>query len=90
MPQVWIPSPWRDLTAGSEKVFVSGLSIRQVVDNLEASFPGLRSRLCDGDQIKKYIAVVVNGVTSYEGLRQSVAEDSEIHILPVIRGGMFP
>ena len=88
MPVVWIPSLLRSLTRGEEKVNAAGSTVRQVIDSLETEFPGLRARLCDGERIRQDIAVVVDGITSYQGMRQPVNEDSVVHFLPVIRGGL--
>ncbi|GIV79491.1 MAG: MoaD family protein [Litorilinea sp.] len=85
--EVWIPSLHRDLTGGVEQVTVSGETVGEVIDALEARFPGIRERLCDGDRIHPYIAVVINGEMSRRGLRHRLKEPSEIHFVPAIGGG---
>jgi molybdopterin synthase sulfur carrier subunit len=76
------------LTNGTDKVVVEGTTLRQVVDNLEASYPGFKDRLCDGDRIRRGISVYVDGVISREGMRKPVNEETEIHFLPAISGGL--
>lgn len=88
MPKVAIPSLMRDLTAGEEHVLVEGTTIREVIDNLEKAYPGLKDRLCDGDQISRNFAVCVNGIVSRKRMRQSVDENAEIHFIPPIAGGI--
>lgn len=87
MPVVWIPSLMRSLTGGAEQVTVSGATLREVLDNLEKTYPGIRERLCEDDRIKPHLAVVIDGELA-EGLRQRVQENSEIQFIPAISGGL--
>lgn len=87
MAEVWIPTNMRDLTGGQSQVTVSGSTLRQVVKQLDQKFPGIKSRLVQGDDLSPGIAAVVDGETSTMGLLERVAEDSEIHFLPAIGGG---
>lgn len=77
------------LTQGQDKVKVSGKTIRQVIDNLEALYPGFKDRLCDleSDRIRPNISVAVDGEITRLGLLQRVKEKSEIHFIPAISGG---
>ena len=45
MPVVWIPSLLQSLTDGEDKVEVSGATVGEIIDNLEARFPGVKERL---------------------------------------------
>jgi molybdopterin synthase sulfur carrier subunit len=76
------------LTGGKKTTRVPGTTVRQVVNNLEKEFPGIKDRLCDeeGDLLPS-IAVVIDGETSQLGLLERVQEDSEVHFLPAISGG---
>ncbi len=87
MPVVGIPSLLRDLTNGERSVSVEGNTVREVIDNLEQRFPGLKERLCDGDQLRPSIAVVVDGATSPLKLRHKLKETSEVHFVVSISGG---
>jgi molybdopterin synthase sulfur carrier subunit len=87
MPTVWIPAPFRALTHGQETVTVSGATVRQVIDELDRLFPGLRDRLCDANGLRPGLAVAVDTQVATLGLRQPVGEQSEIHFLPAISGG---
>lgn len=87
MARVWIPSLLRDLTGGISEMTVPGQTIREVIDSLEARFPGLRERLCEQEHIRPNIAVVVDGIRSNQGLRERLGEDSEVHFVPAISGG---
>jgi molybdopterin converting factor small subunit len=87
MAVVWIPSLLRDLTNGQETVTVSGTTVRQVLDTLEAAYPGTKARLCDENGLRRGIAVAVDTQISRLGLEQPVGEKSEVHFLPAISGG---
>lgn len=84
---VWIPSLMRDLTGGAARATVPGRTIRQVVDALEAAYPGARGRLCAGDDLDPSVAVAVDGELATLGLLQPVGEESEVHFLPALAGG---
>ena len=61
--------------------------MRQVINDLDRQFPGIKDRLCDGDELRPGIAVAVDTQVATMGLLQPVREDSEIHFLPAISGG---
>ena len=89
MPEVWIPPRMQVLTWGHKTVQVDGASVRQVINNLEKDYPGIKARLCeeDGMDLLPGIAVIVDGETSQLGLLERVGEDSEVHFLPALGGG---
>jgi molybdopterin synthase sulfur carrier subunit len=87
MPLVWIPSLLRELTGGAEQATVPGATVSAVLDELERRFPGIRDRLCDGDRLRPGMAVTVDSQVSRLGLRQPLADKSEVHFLPAIGGG---
>ena len=87
MPTVFVPSLMRELTGGQERVVVEGVNVRQIVNNLDAAYPGMKARLVDGDRIIPGMAVIVNGEVSRLGLLQRVSEENEIHFLPAIAAG---
>ncbi len=87
MATIWIPGLLQDLTGNRERIPVSGATVRQVIDNLDETFPGIRARLVENDRLRPSIVVAVDGEISHLGLRQKVGEESEIHFLPAISGG---
>jgi len=87
MPQVFIPPQWRDLTGGVDVISLPAGSLRQVIDSLEASFPGIRARACREEQIAPGLQVSIGGQLTSRGLRSRVDDDSEVHFLPAIGGG---
>ena len=89
MPEVWIPPRMQSLTGGKRTLQVTGSTVRQLINNLDKEFPGVRSRLCDeqGNDLLPGVAVIVDGETSQLGLLQRVGENSEVHFLPALGGG---
>jgi sulfur-carrier protein len=85
---VWIPSLLQNLTDGVDKVLVSGATVGEIIDHLEARFPGVKDRLVQGGEIRPHIAVAIDGDVSPEGLEQDVQESSEIHFIPALSGGI--
>ena len=87
MAIVWIPPLLRPMAGGEKQVSVSGATIAQVIEALDAKYPGLKSRVASGDRLRPGIAVAVDGTTSMLGMLEPVREDSEVEILPAISGG---
>ena len=77
------------ITGGLEQVQVPGATVRQLVNNLDQQFPGLKALLYDDeeDDIMPGLAVIVDGEASQLGLLERVSETSEVHFLPAIGGG---
>ena len=87
MAQVWIPPLMRDLTGGRGRVSVPGETVGEVVAALDASFPGIEARLCEGGRLKPGIAANVDGRAARMGLLAAVGEESEVQFLPAMAGG---
>ncbi len=87
MPRVFIPPLLRPLSGGAESVDVPGKSVREVIEVLDARFPGLGEKLREGDSLRPGLTVVVDGDVSPRGLLEIVSAESEIHFLPAVGGG---
>ena len=87
MPTVWIPAPLRSLTKQQETVCVPGGTVREVIDQLDAQFPGIKARLCEGDALRRGMVVAIDAEVSRLGLEQTVCDNNEVHFLPAIGGG---
>lgn len=87
MPRVFIPPLLRDAAGGIADIDVEGATVRQIIAALETRYPGIRDRICTGDQLRPGLAVAINGTVSPIGLLQKVPADAEVHFLPAIGGG---
>lgn len=88
MPTVVIPPLMRKFTDGKENITLSGATVREVIDNLERCYPGIKERLCEEDRLKPGIAVYINGLLTRGSILERVDMDAEIHFLPAISGGI--
>lgn len=87
MPTLFIPAPIRDLTEGKASVTVAGSSVREAIESLEAEYPGVKERLCEGEKIRPNISVMVDGQVSNLKMREKLTDDSEVHFVIAISGG---
>ena len=87
MPLVFIPAQLRGLTGGISQIELAAASVREVVDNLESRFPGMKERLCQGDELAPGLQLSIDHVMSSRGLRAKVGPASEVHFLPAFGGG---
>lgn len=87
VPTVFIPTQLRTLTDGLDHIALEAANVGDVVNALEEQFPGIKTRLCTGDELSTSLQVSVDGVMSTRGLAAKVRPDSEVHFLPAIGGG---
>ncbi len=88
--KVRIPSPLQKLTGNQSEVEASGVSVKELIDNLEKSFPGIKDRICDEEgKIRKFINIYVNeeDVRFLKQRETPLKEGDEVSIIPAIAGG---
>ncbi|MGQ9571607.1 MAG: ubiquitin-like small modifier protein 1 [Dehalococcoidia bacterium] len=87
---VRIPTPLRKITGDQDAVSANGGNLAQCIDSLEASYPGLKERLCDeSGEIRRFVNIYVNGedVRFLQGLATPLKDDDEVSIVPAVAGG---
>ena len=87
MAVVYIPPVLQGLTGGEEALRVEGATVRDLVDNLEKTYPGIRVRLVDQNRLRPNICVAVDGRVSPLGLLDRVSPSCEVHFIAAIAGG---
>jgi molybdopterin synthase sulfur carrier subunit len=87
MATVFIPEPLQSLSHGETEVTMAASTVRQVIAQLEALYPGMEEALVEDGDLKPHIAVAVDGEVSVLGLVEPVGEDSEVHFIPALGGG---
>ncbi len=87
MPTVYIPTLLQAVTGGKSAVEVDGTTVRQVIDNLEQAYPGIRDRLMEQGKLRPNISVAVDGEVTPMGLLETVGSLSEVHFVAAIKGG---
>lgn len=88
--RVRIPTILRDYTSGEPEVTAQGATLAEVLDDLDARFPGVKGRLTDeAGQLRRFINVYVGNddVRSLDDLATAVPEGAEISVIPAVAGG---
>ena len=88
--KVYVPTPFRSLTANRAFVDADGADVAGVLRDLEQHFPGFREKLFDADQrILEHINIYVNNqeISALAGPETPVADGDEVAVVPAIAGG---
>lgn len=91
MATVRIPTPLRKYTQGQEEVSIAATNIRELIDALETSHPGIRERICDDKgAVRRFVNIFVadEDIRFLEGLDTPVKDADEVSIVPAIAGGV--
>ncbi|MBV8145794.1 MAG: MoaD/ThiS family protein [Gammaproteobacteria bacterium] len=84
---VRIASPLRSYTEGAATLSVSGRTLAQVLDSLEARCPGIRFRMIDEqDRIRPHMRLFVNSSEAQQ-LTAAVADGDTVHVICALSGG---
>ena len=89
---VYVPVGMAPLTDGKRRVVVHGSTVREVVEALEAAYPGFRESLIThhpgiGDRLRPGLSIAVDSEVQALGLLAQVPPGAEVHILPAMAGG---
>jgi sulfur-carrier protein len=85
-----VPPGMRALTDNQALIEAHGVSIREVITNLETTFPGLRARLLDDQGRKrKFINIYLNGedIRTLQMETTAVQHNDEVDIVAAVAGG---
>ena len=89
MVTVFVPTMLQTLTGGVKQVDVDARNVRQLVDELDDLYPGMKSRLVDEGEIRSNLAVSIDGEIARLGLMETLKLNSEVHFVPAIGGGNY-
>ena len=86
---VRIPTPLRTLTGGKDEVEAKGATVREVIDDLERRYPGIKDRLCDDKGVRRFVNIYQNeeDIRFLDSLQTAVKDGDSISIVPAIAGG---
>jgi len=90
VPDVRLPTVLRPHAGGAATVKADGETVADVLDFLEATYPGLAGQLRTPDgTAHRFVNVYVDDddVRYLEGLATKVGDGSEVSILPAVAGG---
>jgi molybdopterin converting factor small subunit len=87
--EVRIPTILRTYTDGAKAVTGEGGSLSELIDDLESSHPGIKERLVDGAELRRFVNVYVNDedVRFTGGLDTSLSDGDQVVVLPAVAGG---
>jgi sulfur-carrier protein len=87
--EVRIPTILRTYTGGEKAVDASGESLSALIDDLEANHPGLKDRLIENGDLRRFVNVYVNDedVRFLGGLEAPVSDGDQVVVLPAVAGG---
>jgi sulfur-carrier protein len=87
--EVRIPTILRTYTDGEKSVSGEGANLSALIDDLESSHPGIRDRLIDNGDLRRFVNVYVNDedVRFLGGLEATLADGDQVVVLPAVAGG---
>jgi molybdopterin synthase sulfur carrier subunit len=87
--EVRIPTILRTYTDGAKAVDARGDSLSALIDDLEASHPGLKGRLIENGDLRRFVNVYINDedVRFIGGLEAELNDGDEVVVLPAVAGG---
>ena len=87
--EVRIPTILRTYTDGAKAVTGEGATLQALIDDLEANHPGLKDRLIEGAELRRFVNVYVNDedVRFTGGLETSLDDGDQVVVLPAVAGG---
>ena len=89
--KVRIPTPLMKLTDNQAEVSAEGVSISEVINNLENQFNGIKERICEENgSPRRFINIYINeeDIRFLDGENTAVKDGDEISIIPAIAGGI--
>ena len=87
---VKIPTQLRSITGRESEASVEDVStVGEVLDGLYDRFDGLRERITQDGDLRRFVNVYVSGedIRFQQGLDTSIDDGAEVTILPAVAGG---
>jgi molybdopterin synthase sulfur carrier subunit len=87
---VRVPTILRTYTGGESEVTAEGAALSEVLDSLDASYPGIRGRIVDEQgALRRFVNVYVGNddVRFLDGLATPVSDGAQVSVIPAVAGG---
>ena len=87
---VRVPTILRTYTDGASEVTADGDTLSAVLQDLEASYSGIRSRIVDETgELRRFVNVYVGNddVRFLDGLATATPDGAKISVIPAVAGG---
>ncbi|KPK41625.1 MAG: hypothetical protein AMJ78_05005 [Omnitrophica WOR_2 bacterium SM23_29] len=88
--KVRIPQPLQGLTNNVAEVEATGATIKDLIDDLERRYPGIKDRICDeSGKVRRFVNLFVNeeDIRFLEREATKLKDKDEVSIIPAIAGG---
>jgi MoaD family protein len=87
--EVRIPTILRNYTGGEKAVNADGASLGALIDDLEVNHPGIKDRLIENGDLRRFVNVYVNDedVRFIGGLEAELSDGDQVVVLPAVAGG---
>ncbi|MGH3349139.1 MAG: MoaD family protein [Nocardioides sp.] len=87
--EVKIPTILRTYTAGEKAVSAEGKTLSALIDDLEANHSGIKERLIDNGDLRRFVNVYINDedVRFIGSLDADLKDGDQVVILPAVAGG---
>ena len=87
---VRIPTILRSYTDDESQVTAEGATLIEVIDSLESSFPGIKTRVIDDTgKLRRFVNIYVaeEDVRFSQGLDTPTPDGTQVSIIPAVAGG---
>jgi len=87
---VRLPTPLQKLTKNQAEIKANGANIKELIEDLEKNFPGIKERICDETgQVRRFINIYVNeeDVRYLQDDSTPLKDGDEVSMIPAIAGG---
>ncbi|MDN5852403.1 MAG: MoaD family protein [Actinomycetia bacterium] len=87
--EVRVPTILRTYTGGDKVVSGNGATLTELIDDVESNHSGIKQRLVDDGQLRRFVNVYVNDedVRFSGGLDSELSDGDVVVILPAVAGG---
>ena len=87
---VRIPTILRTYTDGESEVTAAGATLAEVLDDLDASYAGIKGRILDDNgELRRFVNVYVGNddVRFLDNLQTPTPDGAQISVIPAVAGG---
>jgi len=87
---VRVPTILRTYTGGESEVTAGGSTLKEVLDSLDETYPGIKGRIVDEQgALRRFVNVYVGNddVRFLDGLDTRRGEGSQVSVIPAVAGG---
>lgn len=88
--EVQIPAVLKKLTGGAKSVKGNGQTVRELLDNLDHEYPGIKQQLTgEGGELHRFVNIYLNDedIRFLEQMDTPLKDGDTVSILPAIAGG---